>query len=165
MCLQYFDKAYASSNAEDASTYVGVHELCHLTSPTPCDVGQHRTCLAQKTAESYNLIKVLHAHFLHVLMLMLLLLRWRRCVAAPPCRMCSGSGWACCCCSGCSFLECIIHMITVNHASTRHSSRTVYPVANGWFVLLLLSAYPAFTVHSVPMPCSGPPPYPLCLSP
>ncbi len=55
---QYFDKAYQSSNAADASTYVGVHELCHLTSAEPCDVGQHRTCLAQKTCESYNLIKV-----------------------------------------------------------------------------------------------------------
>lgn len=101
--LQYFDKAYASSNAEEASTYVGVHELCHLTSPTPCDVGQHRTCLAQKTAESYNLIKVMHAQFFHLMML--LLLRCRRCFAAHSCRMCWCSGWACCCCSGCSFLE------------------------------------------------------------
>ncbi len=36
---QYFDKAYQSSNAEGFSTYVGVHELCHLTSENPCEVG------------------------------------------------------------------------------------------------------------------------------
>jgi hypothetical protein len=44
----------------------------------------------------------------------------------------------------------------------------VYPVANCWFVLLLLPAYLAFTVHSIPMlhPCSvSPPPQPSGLSP
>ena len=38
MVWQYFDKAYQSSNSEGYSTYVGVHELCHLTAYKPCDV-------------------------------------------------------------------------------------------------------------------------------
>ena len=36
---QYMDTAYQAANAEGHSIYVGVHELCHLTSKTPCEVG------------------------------------------------------------------------------------------------------------------------------
>jgi hypothetical protein len=54
----YVDKAYSSSVVANCSMYIGVHELCHLTSKVPCDIGKHFECTAQKTVEAYNAMKV-----------------------------------------------------------------------------------------------------------
>jgi hypothetical protein len=54
----YFDKAYEGSVEGDVSMYVGVHELCHLTSKVPCGIGQHRECEAMKCMQAYNALKV-----------------------------------------------------------------------------------------------------------
>ena len=54
----YFDKAYEASVAEQCSTYIGVHELCHLTSVKACEAGAHKTCLAQQVVVAYNAVKV-----------------------------------------------------------------------------------------------------------
>ena len=56
--FSYFEKMYNKSVKEHCSMYVGVHELCHIVSEKPCEAGQHLTCLARKTVEAYNLIKV-----------------------------------------------------------------------------------------------------------
>lgn len=39
------------------TAYMGVHELCMLTNPSPCQPGGHRTCLARKLVDTYQHVK------------------------------------------------------------------------------------------------------------
>jgi hypothetical protein len=63
MMLQYFDKAYQAANAEGYSTFISVHEMCHLSSKSPCEVSQcsWRTSLRADTnaAEHHVIVGIL----------------------------------------------------------------------------------------------------------
>ena len=54
----YFERVYEESVGEEVSMFIGMHELCHLTSDKPCDAGNHLDCLARKTINAYDAIKV-----------------------------------------------------------------------------------------------------------
>jgi hypothetical protein len=60
MMLQYFDKAYQAANAEGYSTFISVHEMCHLSSKSPCEVSQcnRRTTLWANTYAAEHLVIV-----------------------------------------------------------------------------------------------------------
>ena len=90
----YLDQVYRETDA--ARTYIGVHELCYLTSEVPCSPGTHATseCLAHRTVESYHKIKVRVAVSVCVCVCGF--------VAVWLCGC--GCGCGCCCCCGCVWL-------------------------------------------------------------
>ncbi len=55
---KYFDRMYEEGLGDGVSLYVGVHEMCHLSSTNPCPAGSHLECLAQRVVAAYNAMKV-----------------------------------------------------------------------------------------------------------
>jgi hypothetical protein len=53
----YFERVY-ENEADTDHMFVGIHELCTLTSKRPCPPNTHNTCLAAEFIEAYNQLKV-----------------------------------------------------------------------------------------------------------
>ena len=56
--FKYFEQVY-ENEANTDHVFMGVHELCTLTTKRPCPSTSHNSCLAAELVESYNQFKVL----------------------------------------------------------------------------------------------------------